>query len=1255
MTGAGTVVLVASQAANGNYTAGTQTATFNVAAITPTLSLSVANQIYGTAPFPVNASTNSSATITYTVLSGPATVNGNTVTLTGVGTVQLQASVAALGGYLSLSTTATFTVGGQAPTINFSVPNQTYSSTPFTVSASSNSPGAFTYTITSGPASVSGNSVTMSGVGTVNITVNQAASGTWAAGSASTSFTISPANPSINFTVPDQTYGSQTVALSASSNSTGAFTYSVVSGPATVSSNGSLKLTGIGTVKVSVSQAAAGNYAAGTATTSFNVNPASPSIVFSVPNQPFSATPIQLNATSNSSAPFTYSVSSGPAIMSGPNSVTLTGSGTVVLVASQAASGNYTAGSQMTSFSVSAITPTLTFNVPNQTYGAAPFTVNATSNSQGAITYSYVSGPATLSGNTVTLTGVGTVQLLASQAASGGYSAATATATFTVGGQAPTINFSVPIQTYSTTAFPVSATSNSPGAFSYVINSGPATVSGNSVTMTGVGTVSITANQAASGTWAAGSATTTFTISAATPTVNFVVPNQTYGAAPFTVSASSPSSGAFTYTVISGPATVSGNTVTLTGAGMVTLKATQAAAGDYTAASANASFNVAQNVSISPITPANQTFAPGKVAFNATVTGGDTDNLTWSASGGSFTGNSWTSPNTAGTYTITATSVDDSTKSVTTTAVISLPVVTKQPVSENVCVGAQASISVTANYASTYQWTLNGAAIAGATSSTYYIASAQTSDAGTYAVQVTNPAGTVTSNIATVGVGSSITNQPKNVTTYPTQTATFSVGVTGDGPFSYQWYQIPSGSTTGTAISGATNVSYTTPAVSSANNGTRYYVIVTDTCGTAMQSTSADLTVISGNAPPTITQQPSNVTTPIGGTPSFTVVATGTGLSYQWYQIPAGSTQGTKVLVTGATSATYTLPATSTNATNDQDQYYVVVTNSYGQAVSFPATLTVGAGISITQQPQSVYINPGQSATFSVTANSTAPLTYQWYEAAPGSSTFNAIAGATASSYTFNSAAQTNSNTVFYVVVSNGGASHSVTSNSAAMYVTPLQGIPLCSQNWNTVGSTVPVTNSPDGNAYGKNCAWELTNSGKNEEGNIVWPTLISTGNIQLQFTIAVSNPSNPAADGFTLLLGDPSLGATPTSQGATGQGMGAEGIPGFVLAFDTYENPGDPPVPYLGVGRGETALWENPYTYINTTIPALATQNQTITHSYLVSIVQGYMTVSMDNVQVFSGQVSVPPVAYLYFTSSTGLYDETAVVSNVQATVSVP
>jgi streptogramin lyase len=62
-----------------------------------------------------------------------------------------------------------------------------------------------------------------------------------------------------------------------------------------------------------------------------------------------------------------------------------------------------------------------------------PFAVSATSNSSGAITYSVVSGPATIAGSTVTLTGIaGTVVLQAAQAASSSYGPGTQNASFTV-------------------------------------------------------------------------------------------------------------------------------------------------------------------------------------------------------------------------------------------------------------------------------------------------------------------------------------------------------------------------------------------------------------------------------------------------------------------------------------------------------------------------------------------------------------------------------------------------------------------------------------------------------------------------------------------------------------------------------------------------------------------------------------------------------------------------------------------------------
>ncbi len=183
-----------------------------------------------------------------------------------------------------------------------------------------------------------------------------------------------------------------------------------------------------------------------------------------------------------------------------------------------AADANYIATTKNVTFTVAAITPTISFTVPNHTYSDAPSTVSATSTSTGAFTYTVVSGPATISGSTVTLTGVGTVVLQASQAANANHAAATATTSFTVTATAPvvpTLSFaSIAAQIYGNAPFAVSATSASSGAVTYAVVSGPATISGLTVTLTGVGTVVLSASQAASGNYAAATATTNFTVAA---------------------------------------------------------------------------------------------------------------------------------------------------------------------------------------------------------------------------------------------------------------------------------------------------------------------------------------------------------------------------------------------------------------------------------------------------------------------------------------------------------------------------------------------------------------------------------------------------------------------------------------------------------------------------------------------------------------------------------------------------------------------
>ena len=402
------------------------------------------------------------------------------------------------------------------------------------------------------------------------------------------------ATPTISFTVPNHTFGDAPFAVSASSTSTGAFTYTVVSGPATIAGS-TVTLTGAGTVVLQASEAADANFTAITQNATFTVTAITPTISFTVPNHTYGDAPFTVSASSTSTGAFTYTVVSGPATIAG-STVTLSGGGTVVLQASQAADANYTASTKNATFNVATITPTIAFTVANHTYGDAPFTVSATSSSTGAFTYTVVSGPATVSGSTVTLTGAGTVVLQASEAADSNYAASTKNATFNVAAITPAITFTVPNHSFGDAPFTVSATSSSTGAFTYTVVSGPATVSGSTVTLTGAGTVVLSASQAASANYAAATATTSFTVTAATPvvpTLSFApIPAQMFGTAPFTVSATSTSSGAVTYAVVSGPATISGSTVTLTGAGTVVLSASQAASANYAAATATTSFTV---------------------------------------------------------------------------------------------------------------------------------------------------------------------------------------------------------------------------------------------------------------------------------------------------------------------------------------------------------------------------------------------------------------------------------------------------------------------------------------------------------------------------------------------------------------------------------------------------------------------------------------------------------------------------------------
>ena len=181
---------------------------------------------------------------------------------------------------------------------------------------------------------------------------------------------------------------------------------------------------------------------------------------------------------------------------------------------------------------------------------------------------------------------------------------------------------------------------------------------------------------------------------------------------------------------------------------------------------------------------------------------------------------------------------------------------------------------------------------------------------------------------------------PSNQNVVVGETARFTVSAEGAPPLTYQW------SKNGSPISGATGVSYVTPAVTLADNGATFIVTISNRLGRAV-SKAARLTVTSTSAAPAITTQPQSVTVTVGQAAAFHVVASGTApLSYQWSKNGAA--------ISGAINSAYTTPPAA--ASDNNAVFTVKVSNSAGSVTSSPATLTVNAALSA----QTItFANPG--------------------------------------------------------------------------------------------------------------------------------------------------------------------------------------------------------------------------------------------------------------------------------------------------------
>ena len=613
IVGGGTSTITAYQAITADYGSATISATLTVSQATTVLSgFSAITKTFGNAAFSIVApTTNSTGAFTYTSSNtAVATIAGSTVTIVGAGTATITASQASNANFTAATTTATMTVSqATAVLTGFSAITKTFGNAAFTITQpTTNSNGAFTYTSSdTAVATIAGTTVTIVGAGTSTITASQASTTNFTAGTTTVTMTVNKATPTISsFSAITKTFGNADFALVApTTNSTGAITYTSSNTAVATIAGSTVTIVSAGSSTITATQATTANYLAGTITATLTVNKITTVLSgFSVAAKTFGDASFNLvSPTTNSNGVFTYTSSNTAVATIAGSVITIVGGGTSTITASQATNTNYTASSTTASLVVSKATPTYTsFSIPQKIIGNAAFAITPpVSNSTGAFTYtSSNTAVATISGTTITIVGIGTSTITATQATTANYLAGTTTALFTVINVIPTITgFTVPTKTFGDASFNlVTPTSNSTGAFIYTSsNTAVATIAGNVVTIVGGGTSTFSAIQASTTSFTTATVTATLTVNKATTVLSgFSTITKTFGDASFNlVNPTTNSNGAFTYTSSNlAVATIVGNVVTIVGGGTATITASQATTNNYLAATTTASITVSQ-------------------------------------------------------------------------------------------------------------------------------------------------------------------------------------------------------------------------------------------------------------------------------------------------------------------------------------------------------------------------------------------------------------------------------------------------------------------------------------------------------------------------------------------------------------------------------------------------------------------------------------------------------------------------------------
>jgi len=508
---------------------------FDITLITPTVSFSPVPStpvIYGAAPITLSAMATSSGastgqTITYQVDSGPGTISGNVLTITGVGTVVVEADAAANGTYALADTTANIVVNQANLTVTATDASRAYGA------ANPIFTGTYTGAVNGDTFTVSGTTTAtaISGVGPYPITPT--ATGTNLANYTVTyvpgTLTVTTAALTVAATNATRVYGAANPAF------TGSVTGAVSGDTFTVSGSTTATTTsGVGPYPITPTATGTNlanytvTYAPGTLTVSaapLTVTADNATRAYGAANPTFTGS---VTGAVNGDS-FTISDSTAATVTSGVGSYSITPTATGANLA------NYTVTPVNGTLTVYAVTLTLVANNATRAYGAAnpAFTGTYT----GAVNGDTFTVSGTTTATATSAVGPYPITPTATGAHLADYTVAPANGVLTVTVATPTVNFNTPLPTSATYGQQINlgATATSSGtstgqAVQYQVNSGSAVVNGNVLTITGVQPVQVEAYVAQSGNY--GSANATGTIATVTPaslTLTVANATDTYG------------------------------------------------------------------------------------------------------------------------------------------------------------------------------------------------------------------------------------------------------------------------------------------------------------------------------------------------------------------------------------------------------------------------------------------------------------------------------------------------------------------------------------------------------------------------------------------------------------------------------------------------------------------------------------------------------------------------------------------------------